>query len=771
MSYANIIIDNPSSQVDYQFDYIIPDNMIVSKGMRVKVPFGPSNRPTLGIVLDISDKSEYLGEIKPILEVLDETPILTNVQIELAKKIRLETISPMSRILNLMMPQGLRLQTIKYYEIINGSNLDANLLDLFNGERLVKVTPKFKPFERQIKQAILLGDIAIRYDAIQRTQPKWIKKYSVYQDDFEYHLLNQKSDIRKELMFFLKEYPKGKTYEELESNIGVPRYLVTKMVKQGFLKESYEPYVRIKASNISYQVNEVLSSDIDNNYMDKYKESNKFLYIPSSKNEELDFIIKIINDNLNNKQNTLILCSDILQSFEIASKIRKYLKIKVACLNSTISEAAIYDYFYELNKYSVFVTTQAFSLWNYPNIKTIIMLDQESLNYRNDQSPRYDLNLVMLDLIELEHSINNVDIKLVLHSTAPLLNTYKEAMLGHIKLLTNKTIDNIKYEVVNLTTLAREHQSTIISPTLYMQINDALKKGEKIILILNNKGYSTSVTCRSCGKTLKCLNCKVPFQYHKDKHELYCPVCYKKTVEPKVCPICKTNKLSFDGIGMEKLEETVKSLFDTAKVQVLKDSKEDLLEEVIDNFNQDELDILITSDTFSRSIDVKNITVVGIINLDVVLNTPSYNANHLAYSMLQHAKKLLNSGTMIIQTNDIKNIVLKNFILNDYDEYFYEELKIREALQVEPLYEVNRILVKGDFKEVFINAYNIKKTILKLNPSIVVIGPSYNYKEKKVQLIVKHKDPNIKKIYMHIYEMFQNKNTMVIFDRYSKSIS
>jgi primosomal protein N' (replication factor Y) len=505
--------------------------------------------------------------------------------------------------------------------------------------------------------------------------------------------------------------------------------------------------------------------------MSKYLESNKLLYIPSNKDEELEFLLRIINDNLNNKLNTLILCSDILQSYEISSKIKKLLKVKVACLNSNVSESLIYDYFHELDKFSVFVTTPAYSLWNYPNLKTIVMLDQESSNYRNDQSPRYDLNLVMLDLVNLYKTINNQDIKLVLHSLAPLLNTYKEAMLGHLKLISNKTDDVIKYEVVNLTTLSKEFKSTIVSPALYMKINEALKKKQKTILILNNKGYSTSVTCRSCGKTLKCLSCHVPLQYHKEKHELYCPVCYRKLQEVKLCPICKNNKLSYDGFGMEKLEEVVLSLFDNAKVKVLKESNFDSLEEIIDNFNQDELDILITSDTFSRSVDIKDLSVVGIINLDVVLNTPSYDANHLAYSMLQHAKKLLNNGTLVIQTYDVKNIVLKNFILNDFDEYFYEELKVRQALKVEPLYEVNRILVKGDFKEVFITANNIKKTILNINPNISVIGPSYNYKEKKVQLIVKHKDPNIKKIYMHIYEMFQKKETMVIFDRYSKSIS
>ena len=189
MLYANVIIDNPSSQVDYQFDYVIPDNMNVLIGTRVKVPFGRGDRPTLGIVLDISSKCEFLGEIKPILEVLDKVPILTKTQIELAKMIRDDTISPMSRILNLLMPSGLRLKTYKYLEIINGSNLDANLLSLFNGEQTAKFTAKFKDFEKQIKLALSSGDLKLKYDAEEKTKPKWTKKYVVNYDDLDLHLI------------------------------------------------------------------------------------------------------------------------------------------------------------------------------------------------------------------------------------------------------------------------------------------------------------------------------------------------------------------------------------------------------------------------------------------------------------------------------------------------------------------------------------------------------------------------------------------------------
>ena len=143
--FAHVIIDNPSSQTDMEFDYLIPDNMSVKNGVRVKVPFGSGNKPTLGIVLAVSSETSYDGNIKEIIEVLDQNPILSAEDIELAKYIKSETICPISRILNLMIPLAKRLKTIKYFQIINGDNLDANLLEEF------KVYKNIEPLIEYIK--------------------------------------------------------------------------------------------------------------------------------------------------------------------------------------------------------------------------------------------------------------------------------------------------------------------------------------------------------------------------------------------------------------------------------------------------------------------------------------------------------------------------------------------------------------------------------------------------------------------------------------------
>lgn len=765
--YAHVIIDNPSSQVDIEFDYLIPSSFNVLVGMRVKVPFGPSNKPTLGIVLEVSNETTYQGNVKEILEVLDKEPILNTESIEIAKYIKKETICPISRVLNLMIPHAKRLKTVLYLQILNGNNLDANLLKEFKGETICKYTPRFDKYEAVIKKAIENNDLKIIKDAVEKKTKKWIKKYIVNLEQYNLFFDELKNIDAKNLLNDLKGLD-PLTIDEIISNYGVSEYLIKKLHKTNYLKEVYELSSNIKERTLSIKINDLPKIDYINKYMDKYLEFNKFLYLCNSKTEEQVFIKELIDKNNLEKKNTLIIVPDILRGYELYTLIKRLFNNSVCNLNSSLSENEI-DEYYDLilnNEFEIIITTPAYSLWPYQNIGCILMIDQESSNYRNDQSPRYDLNLVMDKIASLKQS------KLVYHSYCPLLSTYTLSMLDKITLLSTKVDLEKDITIVNMMEALRRNESLLISNTLKEKMDSVLNKKEAVLLILNNKGYSKSISCRVCGSSINCPKCKIPLQYHKEKEELYCPACYHKVKKPNMCPKCYSDKLSYNGFGMEQLSEVIKKMYPNKNVLTLKDSSYLDLEEVIYSLNDESLDILITSDTFSRSINSKRLKLVGIVNLDVVLNTPSFDANHQAYSMLQHAKEIGKDIEMVIQTYSPKHYVLKNFILNNYDEYYFVELNNRKSLQVEPLYEVNRILVQADYNEVFKVANNIKKTILNIiKEDIFVIGPSYNFKEKKVQLIVKHKNKNISNLYMHIYELYQKTNIKIIFDRYSKNIS
>ena len=765
--FAHVIIDNSSSNVDVEFDYVIPTGFNVLVGMRVKVPFGTSNKPTLGIVLDVSDTTTYNGNLKEIIEVLDKEPFLSENSIKLAKYIKHETICPISRILNLMIPQAKRLKTIQYLQIINGNNLDANLLKEFKGETIVKYTPRFDKYESQIKKAILNNDLKIVKDAVEKKTKKWLKKYTVNLEKYNLFYSEIKNIEAHELLRDLI----GKaplSIDEIISDYGVSEYLIKKLHKNGYLDEKYELVSKIKERVLSLKIDELPKIDYVSKYMNKLDEAKKFLYLSNSKTEEFVFIKELLTKELKNNHQLLIIVPDILRGYELYTFVKKYFNYSVCNINSSLSNDEI-DEYYDLiqhNEFDIVITTVAYALWPYKNISTILMIDQESSNYRNDQSPRYDLNIVMDKVSDL------YDSKLIYHSYCPLLKTYTLGMLNKLTLLHEKVDVDKDITIVNMMDALRHNESMIISDTLKSKIEERLSKNEATLLILNNKGYSKSVSCRVCGSTINCFKCKIPLQYNKEKNELYCPACYYKQKAVKTCPKCLSDKLTYNGFGMEQLEEVVKKMFPSKKVLTLKDSTYLDLEEIIYELNSGNLDIVITSDTFSRTINAKRLKLVGIINLDVVLNIPSFDANHKAYSMLAHAKEISKDGELVIQTYSPKHNVLKNFILNNYDEYYFVELNNRKLLQVEPLYEVNRILIQADYNEVFKIANNIKKTILNIiKEDIYVIGPSYNFKEKKVQLIAKHKNKNISNLYMHIYELYQKSKTLIIFDRYSKNIS
>ena len=766
--FAHVIIDNPSSQTDMEFDYVIPNNMNLKKGVRVKVPFGSSNKPVLGIVLDVSSESNFEGNLKPILEVLDSEPIFSDVDIELAKYIKNDTICPISRVLNLMMPLNKRLKTIKYLQVINGDNLDANLLKEFKGESIVKITPRFDKYVDIIKNSIKYGDLKVITDAVEKKVNKWTKKYSLNINNYNLYYDEFKSEKSRNILNELIRIKEELTYDELLDVCDISNYLIEKFKRYGILEEKYELTSRIKNRVLSSKTNELPLIDYIDKYLNKYLEQRKFLYLANNRQEELVFLKMVIDENLKNNVNTLIIVPDILRGYEVYTKIKNILNCSVCNINSSIDNNEICDYYDNVlnNEYEVIITTPAYALWPYVQLGCIIMMDQESRNYRNDQSPRYDLNLVMNKKSELINS------KIIYHSYAPLLNTYTLAMLGNLTLLYTKVESNNKVTIIDMMDALRKLESNVVSNTLKNKIQKCIGNKEAVLLILNNKGYSKSVSCRACGTTYVCERCKIPLQLNKEKHIMYCPACFYKQDEIKVCKKCFSDKLSHNGFGMEKLEEVLKEMFENVSIKTLKESNYYELEELIDDLNENKVDIIITSDTFSKSIDSDRLKLVGIIDLDVVLNNPSFDANHLAYSMLSNTNQILNNGELVIQTYSSKHNVLKNFIMNNYDEYYFDELKNRKSLKVEPLYEVNRILVKGDYSTVFKIANNIKKTIINLlNNDVIIIGPSYNYKEKMVQLIVKHKANNISDIYMRIYELYQKTTTLIIFDRYSKVIS
>lgn len=772
--YVSVIVDNPSSNVDYEFEYLVPSiyESVMAPGIRVKVNFGKSNKEILGYVHDVYLESKYEGNKKEIIEVLDFEPIISEASLKLADFIQYDTLSPRVRVLNQMVPKSLRLKTTKYLQVEDYNMLDANLAIMFKGKKLIPYTNELLNYKsiinKMIENKVLITTYGSKVASCEKTVTKY--KLNIRKYNEEKKFITNPADLEAlELLLNAEDYLQT---DEITAEFGITNYKINKYIKMGLMNSKEVVISRIRNRNLNYH-NANFSIDDDtlalvDKYCNKIADTNKnILWIPKTITEERAFIKKIVIDDCSKGLKTLIVVPDILSSYRYSTYITQDTDLNVATLNSKITPSEEYDYFHFIRKgnFDVIVTTPVAALWSYDNIGTIIMIDSENVGHRNDQSPRYDLNNVLEYLAELHHA------KLIKHTLAPRLIDYSESMLNHMLLLNDGYHDdnNINIELIDMTKDVY-HNNPVISLQLLNKIKETTKKGLSTLLILNNKSYSKSIVCRNCAHTLVCDDCKVSLSYYKEKNLLRCSHCGKKYEVIDVCPKCGLSALKHTGYGMENVKEIIEHEFPNVSAVVLDTASVDELNNHLEESNDGKVSIFITSDVYSRSLIDEHIGLVGIVNLDAVSKSSNFTAHDNAYQLLIHAKyHLTEGGTMIIQTSDITQPLLKSFIIGDYNLYFDSEIQIRQLLKVEPFYQVNRIIVKSSYEENFMIANKIRKAIWNLvKEEVIILGPSYNYQEKGVQLIIKHHSKKMNDIYHTIYKAYKDSKAIIVFDKYPK---
>ena len=248
---AKVIVNIPSSNIDQLFDYLIPPEFcdFASVGSRVRVPFGDANRQIMGFIIELKDESTYIGDLKEIIEVVDYEPVLTKEQLAIANFIKADAICPLSRILNLMIPDALKLKTKKFLTVVNFKDLDAELIQLFEQNETILYKENFKKYDNRIAKEVKKGNIVIRYEALQTVKEKMVTKY-VLNPSFTYRNFDRlKSDLQKDFLERLKG-DIARTSFELMEKYDVNLAMIISLSKKGYLDKIEEKDSRIKVRNI-----------------------------------------------------------------------------------------------------------------------------------------------------------------------------------------------------------------------------------------------------------------------------------------------------------------------------------------------------------------------------------------------------------------------------------------------------------------------------------------------------------------------------------------
>ena len=525
-------------------------------------------------------------------------------------------------------------------------------------------------------------------------------------------------------------------------------YITNKLLEQKVLKEIKEEVYRLNNDSEIKKDNVELTDEqrnVINNIEFHYQ---PYLLHGVTGSGKTIVYIKLIEQVLKNNKTAIVLVPEISLTPQVVNIFKRNFGTKIAILHSRLSDGERYDEWRKIEKNEVSIVIGARSAIFAPlnNLGIIIIDEEHSSTYKQENHPRY--HAIDVGLFRAKYN----DCPLILGSATPSIESYTRAKLGIYKLLEMKNRINNSLPNINLVDMREEYKkgNQIISELLENKIREKLIKNEQIIILLNRRGFSTVLTCSSCGNTIKCPNCDIPLTYHKKSNILRCHYCGHAIKKMDNCPNCNNKTINEYGTGTEKLEQVLNEKFNCKIVRMDLDttSKKGSHEKIIEDFRNKKYDILVGTQMISKGLDFPYVTLVGVINGDASLNIPDFRSAERTFQLLNQvsgrAGRSNLEGEVIIQGFNIDHYSIIKAKENDYIGFYNEEINIRKTLSYPPFYDICLIKISGKDYNLVNDESNKIGYYLKSNSSNIILGPSNAsmYKINNIynmQIIIKYK--------------------------------
>lgn len=682
--------------IDKTFTYKINKEQLplLKVGMRVVVPFG---KQTLeGFVLKIYENKDVSLEnkLKEIISIVDTYPILNEELLTLGKYISKTTLCSFMTSYQAMLPKALK------------------------AKKKVNMTPKYDTY------------ICINY--------------GMYNNDIKFNASQEK------ILELLKENKKVK--KEVLNKISVSS--VNTLLKKNILLEEKEENYRYNLIN-----EEKIKFNLNEEQQKVYKEifnfintNETFLLYGVTGSGKTNVYMKVIEDVIKNNKTAILLVPEISLTPQIIKRFTSYFS-NIAVLHSGLSDGEKYDEWRKINEGKVNIVIGARSAIFAPlkNIGVIIIDEEHSQTYKQENNPRYNA----IDIAKERCKYHNCP--LILGSATPSLESFARAKKNVYKLLELKNrYNNNTMPKVEIIDMNKEFKkaSGYFSNTLIDQIKETLERKEQVILFLNRRGYSSFLTCSSCGYVEKCPNCDISLTYHKSSNMLRCHYCGYATKRKKLCPKCQEEFKDY-GIGTEKVEEELKSLIKDAKIirmDVDTTTTKNAHGKIINSFLEEKYNILVGTQMIAKGLDFPNVTLVGVLNADIGLNFPDFRSSETTFSLLNQvlgrSGRGNKEGKVLIQTFNPEHYAITYTKNHDYLGFYNEEMKIRKILKYPPYYYICSIkIISKDYNLASKSSYDVVNYLKQNIKNEIILGPSVcnvfklnnNY---RFQIIIKYKDVN-----------------------------
>ena len=664
MSYADVILPVPLSGL---FTYSVPEGMAVSVGMRVLVTFGRSKK-YMGIVASLHNNKPEGYEVKPITQVMDAEPIVTDNQLKLWQWIADYYMSPIGEVYKAALPSGLKAE--------DGYRPKTELY--------IQLTPKFRN-ERSLHVAI---------DMLQRA-PKQMKAFLDYLELSGWDRLDE-PDAQTEL-----------TRDEL-LNEGHTLQTITALVQRGLL-ETYDKEVgRLNYGGDPHPENiKPLSQpqqEAFNQIQFSFLKKNVTLLHGVTSSGKTEIYIHMIQQALDRHQQVLYLLPEIALTVQMMQRLQRVFGNRLGIYHSKYSDAERVEIWQkQLSKhpYDVILGARSAVLLPFQNLGLIIIDEEHVTSYKQqDPAPRYHARSAAIMLAQMYGA------KTLLGTATPSLETYHNAKTGKYGLVElfqrYKGIELPDIQVVDIKDLQhRKMMNGPFSPLLLSKVREALECGEQAILFQNRRGYAPMVECKQCGWVPHCQHCDVSLTLHRNMNQLTCHYCGYTYQVPTECPACGCHELQTKGYGTEKIEDQVRDIFPEARIARMDldtTRTRNAYERIISDFSSGRTNLLIGTQMISKGLDFDKVSVVGILNADNLLNYPDFRAFEHAYMMMAQvsgrAGRKGKQGLVILQTKSPNIPLIQQVVHNDYTGFYRTLIAERQQFNYPPYYRLIYVYLK-----------------------------------------------------------------------------
>ncbi len=759
--FLDVVLPIP---LEKRFTYkITPEEAhFIKAGMRIAVPFGKSKIYT-ALAYQVHQDAPEAHEPKEIFQILDETPLVNPTQLQHWEWLAKYYMCTLGEVVRSALPGAFLLESETL--VLLNKEAAVNEMELTDDEFLI-----FEALQHQYALKIQeISDIVDKKSVLSLVN-KLVEKGVVRQKEelyeqykpklVRYVKLSEKFDDEQQLEALLTELSRAPKQsqvvlslfqlrtkslkpipiDELEKQSGSSKAVIKALIDKDILKE-YE----VRQDRVEYNEESEESRNIDlNEHQQKaledinrgFAEDRPVLLHGVTSSGKTEVYVKLIQQCLDSGRQALYLLPEIALTSQLINRLRDYFGHRVSIYHSKYSIHERVEVWNNVlkneEKAQIVIGARSSLFLPFPNLGLIVVDEEHENSFKQfDPAPRYHARDAAIVLASLYKAHT------VLGSATPSIESMYNAKKGKYGYASiDQRYGNVLMPDINLVDIKeatrKKRMKGHFSETLINAISEALEVGEQVILFQNRRGFAPVVECTTCGHVAQCPNCDVSLTYHQRINQLRCHYCGYHMALQQACLACGSPTLDKKGFGTEQIQEELEQLFPdivTGRMDLDTTRGKYAYEKIISAFENQEMDILVGTQMVTKGLDFRNVSLVGIMNADTMLNFPDYRAHERSFQMLTQvagrAGRTQKRGKVLIQTYNPYHQILQQVTTNDYDKMFAEQLYEREQFKYPPLVRIIKITLKDrDFNKLN-EASEWMASSLRNVLKVGVLGPEY----------------------------------------------